>query len=52
MVGHTTYLDMYDRKEDSEKLELFLMVEPSLKKILINVFFVSFQISFHESLQK
>ena len=52
MVGHTTYLDMYDRKEDSEKLELFLMVEPSLKKILINVFFVSFQISFHEPLQK
>jgi len=31
MVGHTTYLDMYDRKEDSEKLELFLKVEPSLK---------------------
>lgn len=31
MVGHTTYLDMYDRKEDEEKLELFLKVEPSLK---------------------
>jgi len=31
MVGHTTYLDMYDRKDDSEKLELFLKVEPSLK---------------------
>lgn len=31
MVGHTTYLDMYDRKEDEEKLELFLKVEPGLK---------------------
>lgn len=31
MVGHTTYLDMYDRKEDEEKLELFLIVEPGLK---------------------
>lgn len=31
MVGHTTYLDMYDRKEDEEKLELYLKVEPSLK---------------------
>lgn len=30
MIGHTTYLDMYDRKEDAEKLELFLQVEPSL----------------------
>lgn len=31
MVGHTTYLDMYDRKEDWEKLELYLKVEPELK---------------------
>ncbi len=31
MVGHTTYLDMYDRKEDEERLELFLKVEPELK---------------------
>ncbi|ABX12509.1 tyrosine-type recombinase/integrase [Nitrosopumilus maritimus] len=31
MVGHVTYLDMYDRKDDDEKLELFLKVEPSLK---------------------
>ena len=31
MVGHTTYLDMYDRKEDSEKLELFCKVEPKLR---------------------
>ena len=31
MVGHTTYLDMYDRKEDLEKLELYLKVEPKLK---------------------
>jgi len=31
MIGHTTYLDMYDRKEDSEKLELFLRVEPELR---------------------
>ncbi len=31
MVGHTTYLDMYDRKEDTEKLELFLKVESELK---------------------
>lgn len=31
MVGHTTYLDMYDRKEDSEKLELYLKVESMLK---------------------
>lgn len=31
MIGHTTYLDMYDRKEDSEKLELYLKVEPMLK---------------------
>jgi len=31
MVGHTTYLDMYDRKEDSEKLEIFLKVEPELR---------------------
>ena len=30
MVGHTTYLDMYDRKEDEEKLELYLKVESSL----------------------
>ncbi len=31
MVGHTTYLDMYDRKEDSEKLELYLKLEPELR---------------------
>ena len=31
MIGHSTYLDMYDRKEDSEKLELYLKVEPKLK---------------------
>ena len=30
MVGHTTYLDMYDRKDDDEKLKLFLKVEPEL----------------------
>lgn len=30
MVGHTTYLDMYDRKDDQEKLELYLKIEPSL----------------------
>jgi len=31
MVGHTTYLDMYDRKEDWEKMALYLKVEPNLK---------------------
>ena len=31
MIGHTTYLDMYDRKDDEEKLELYLKVEPVLK---------------------
>jgi len=31
MVGHTTYLDMYDRKDNDEKLELYLSVEPTLK---------------------
>jgi integrase len=31
MVGHTTYLDMYDRKDDDEKLELYLKVEPELQ---------------------
>lgn len=31
MVGHTTYLDMYDRKDDLEKLELYLKVEPQLR---------------------
>lgn len=30
MVGHTTYLDMYDRKDDLEKLQLYLKVEPKL----------------------
>ncbi|WP_268544003.1 hypothetical protein [Candidatus Nitrosotenuis cloacae] len=30
MIGHTTYLDMYDRKEDWEKLELYLKIEPEL----------------------
>lgn len=33
MVGHTPYLDMNDRKDDLEKLELFLEVEP---KLLVN----------------
>ncbi|MBS3925142.1 MAG: tyrosine-type recombinase/integrase [Nitrosarchaeum sp.] len=31
MIGHSTYLDMYDRKEDDEKLDLFLEVENELK---------------------
>jgi len=31
MIGHVTYLDMYDRKDDDEKLNLYLKVEPSLK---------------------
>ena len=31
MVGHTTYLGMYDRKDDLEKLQLCLEVEPSLQ---------------------
>lgn len=31
MVGHLPYLDMYDRKDDDEKLELYLKVEPKLK---------------------
>lgn len=30
LVGHNVYLDMYDRKDDSEKLELYLKVEPKL----------------------
>ena len=30
LVGHTAYLDMYDRKDDFEKLELYLKVEPEL----------------------
>lgn len=30
MVGHTTYMDMYDRKDDSEKLSLYMKVEPKL----------------------
>jgi integrase len=30
LVGHTAYLDMYDRKDDLEKLELYLKVEPEL----------------------
>ncbi len=33
MVGHTIYLDMYDRKEDEEKLDLYLRVESELKII-------------------
>jgi integrase len=33
MVGHTPYLDMYDREDDMDKLELYLKVEP---KLLIN----------------
>jgi len=31
MIGHTTYLDMYDRKDDEEKLWLYLKVEPELR---------------------
>ena len=31
VVANSTYLDMYDRKDNSEKLELFLQVESSLK---------------------
>jgi integrase len=31
MVGHTPYLDMYDRKDDLEKLQLYVRVEPSLR---------------------
>lgn len=31
MIGHVTYLDMYDRKDDEEKLELYLKVEPNLQ---------------------
>ncbi len=31
MVGHTTYLDMYDRKSNEEKLELYLKVGKTLK---------------------
>lgn len=31
MVGHTTYLGMYDRKDDLEKLQLYLKVEPMLR---------------------
>lgn len=30
MVGHSTYLDMYDRKDDLEKLQLYLKVESNL----------------------
>lgn len=30
MVGHTPYLEMYDRKDDLEKLQLYLKVEPKL----------------------
>jgi len=30
LVGHTAYLDMYDRKDDLEKLGLYLKVEPEL----------------------
>ena len=30
MVGHCTYLDMYDRKDDLERLKLYLEVEPKL----------------------
>ena len=33
VVGHTAYLDMYDRKDDLEKLELYLKVEATLKII-------------------
>jgi len=31
MIGHTTYLDMYDRKNDEEKLWSYLKVEPKLR---------------------
>jgi integrase len=30
MVGHSPYLDMYDRKDDLERLQLYLKVEPKL----------------------
>jgi len=30
MVRNTAYLDMYDRKDDLEKLGLYLKVEPEL----------------------
>jgi hypothetical protein len=28
--AHTTYLDMYDRKDDSEKLKIYLDLEPEI----------------------
>lgn len=31
MVGHLPTFDMYDRKDDDEKLEMYLKVEPKLK---------------------
>jgi len=31
MIGHNAYLPIYDRKDDDEKLELYLKVEPSLR---------------------
>lgn len=31
MVGHTVYLGMYDRKDDLEKLQLYLKLEPHLR---------------------
>lgn len=31
MIGHTVYLDMYDRKDDLEKLNLYLKVEPQFR---------------------
>lgn len=30
MIGHTAYLDMYDRKDENERLELYLKVEPEI----------------------
>jgi len=33
MVGHIVYLDMYDRKDDLEKLGLYLKVEPQLRMV-------------------
>lgn len=30
LVGHTAYLDMCDRKDDAEKLELYMKMESEL----------------------
>jgi integrase len=31
MVGHIVYLEMYDRKDDLEKLEMYMKIEPQLR---------------------